>query len=118
MNDVSLKLQKGIFTYKIDRKQRNLGMDETKKSFNVNYKEIDTLFFNEVFELIKKSGNEQKALHNLESNIELFKKTIIAGYKNSESKKNNPNVQSNQSDQRKQSSTSIDSPSEFPNIIF
>lgn len=93
-------------------------MDETKKSFNVNYKKIEDLFFEEVFELIKKSGNEKKTLDNIEKNMEEFKKNIIAKYEDSKSKKNNPNVQSNQSNQRKQSSISIDSLGEFPKLIF
>jgi len=93
-------------------------MDETKKSFNVDYKEIENLFFKEVFNMIEKSGNEKKTLDNIEKNMEEFKKSIIAKYKDSESKKNNPNVQSNQSDQRKQSSTSIDSPGEYPTLHF
>lgn len=75
MNDVSLKLQKGIFTYKIDRKQRNLGMDETKKSFNVNYKRLEELFLEEI-ELIEKTINKS----NFDKKLELLKEKIIKEY--------------------------------------
>lgn len=75
MNDVSLKLQKGIFTYKIDRKQRNLGMDETKKSFNVNYKRLEELFLEEI-ELIEKTINPS----NFEKKLESLKEKIIKEY--------------------------------------
>lgn len=90
-------------------------MGKTKKSFNINFKEIEALFFNEVFELIKKSGNEQKTLRSIENNIESFKKSIIAKYEDSESKNNNANIQNNQANQ---SSISIDASIESPNLIL
>ena len=54
-------------------------MDETKKSFNVDYKEIENLFFKEVFNMIEKSGNEKKTLDNIEKNMEEFKKNMRNG---------------------------------------
>lgn len=75
MNDVSLKLQKGIFTYKINRKQRNLGMDETKKSFNINYKRLEELFLEKI-ELIEKTINPS----NFEEKSEPLKEKIIKEY--------------------------------------
>ena len=90
-------------------------MGKTKKSFNINFKEIEALFFNEVFELIKKSGNEQKTLHSIENNMESFKKSIIAKYEDFESKNNNSNIQNNQANQ---SHTSIDTSIELPTIYI
>lgn len=90
-------------------------MGKTKKSFNINFKEIEALFFNEVFELIKKSGNEQKTLRSIENNIESFKKSIIAKYEDVENKNNNSNIHKNQSNR---SSINIDAPAGFPNLIL
>lgn len=90
-------------------------MGKTKKSFNINFKEIEALFFNEVFELIKKSGNEQKTLRSIENNMESFKKNIIAKYEDFESKNNNSNIQNNQANQ---SHTSIDTSIELPTIYI
>lgn len=90
-------------------------MGKTKKSFIINYKEIEALFFNEVFELIKKSGNEQKTLRSIENNIESFKKSIIAKYEDFESKNNNSNANKNQANR---SSISIDASVGSPNLIL
>jgi hypothetical protein len=90
-------------------------MDETKKSFNVNYKKIEDLFFEEVFELIKKSGNEKKTLDNIEKNMEEFKKSIIAAYEKFE---NTPKVESEPKIKHKKNTVKIDASISTMNIVL
>ena len=66
---------KGIFTYEINGKQRNLGMDETKKSFNIDYKKLEELFL-EGIEFIEKTINKS----NFDKKLESLKEKIIKEY--------------------------------------